>query len=257
MIVGLQSRADAQLFSLGTAQSFAVLGATTVTNTGFSVLTGDLGVSPGTAITGFPDGTFTGTLHAGDATALQAQNDAGIAYTALAGMAPTQNLAGQELGGLTFLPGVYRLSSTAQLTGTVTLDAQGRLDALFVFQIGTALTTATDSSVVMINGGDSSNVFWQVGSSATLGTGTDFMGNILADQSITVTTNANMLFGRALALHGAVTLDTNRIANTGRPFMTEGAGALAVAAPEPATIPLLASLALPLAGLVMRRRLRR
>lgn len=196
--------------SLGTAQSFAVLGASTVTNTGPSVLTGDLGLSPGTAITGFPLGTRTGTTHAADAVALQAQNDVTTQYNALVAATCTQDLTGQDLGGQTLTAGVYCFSSSAQLTGTLTLNAEGNAGAVFIFKMGSTLTTASASSVVLTNGGSLSNVFWQVGSSATLGTGTSFGGNILALASITMTTGAS-LTGRALALTAAVTLDTNNI----------------------------------------------
>jgi hypothetical protein len=196
--------------SLGTAQSYAVLGASTVTNTGPSVLTGDLGLSPGTAITGFPLGTRTGTTHAADAAALQAQNDVTTQYNALVAAACTQDLTGQNLGGKTLTAGVYCFSSSAQLTGTLILDAQGNAGAVFIFKMGSTLTTASGSSVFLINGGYASNVFWQVGSSATIGTTTSFAGNILALASITMTTGAS-LTGRALALTAAVTLDTNNI----------------------------------------------
>src|SRR5450830_579164 len=196
--------------TLGAAGSFAVLGASTVTNTGSSVLTGDLGVSPGLAITGFPPGTVTGTTHAGDAVALQAQIDVTAAYNALTGQACNTVLTGQDLGGMTLPPGVYCFSSSAQLTGTLTLDAQGSASADFIFKIGSTLTTARHSKVQVINGGSDCNVFWQVGSSATLGTGTTFAGNILALTSITLTTGANVS-GRALARNGAVTLDTNTV----------------------------------------------
>ncbi len=203
---------------LGTAGDFGVLGGTTVTNTGLSIIDGgNVGVSPGSAITGFPPGTVVApfTIHAADAVALQAQNDLTTAYNAAAGLAPTQNLTGQDLGGLTLLPGVYFFSSSAQLTGTLTLNAMGDPNAQFVFQIGSTLTTASNSSVVMINDGNmpGCDVFWQVGSSATLGTGTAFEGHILALTSITLTTGASILDGSALARNGAVTLDTNTITN--------------------------------------------
>jgi hypothetical protein len=194
--------------SLGSAAAFAVLGGSTVTNTGSSVVTGDLGVSPGLAITGFPPGLVSGATHAGDATAAQAQSDVGIAYAALAGDACSVDLTGQDLGGLTLTPGVYCFASSAQLTGTLTLDAQGDPDAAFVFQIGSTLTTASNAAVALVNGATSCNVFWQSGSSVTLGTGTAFVGNILALASITLTTGANVE-GRALARTGAVTLDQN------------------------------------------------
>ena len=163
--------------SLGTAANFAVLAGSTVTNTGPTALIGDLGVSPGTAITGFPPGSRDrGTIHAGDAVAAQAEVDLTTAYNVLAGEAVDQDLTGQDLGGHTLTPGVYHFSSSAQLTGTLTLDAQGDPNAVFVFQIGSTLTTASNSSVVLINGADACNVFWQVGSSATLGTSTHVRG---------------------------------------------------------------------------------
>ncbi|OGF22918.1 MAG: hypothetical protein A2V63_09565 [Candidatus Eisenbacteria bacterium RBG_19FT_COMBO_70_11] len=183
-----------------------------MTNTGVTLVTGDLGVSPGTAITGFGPGTgnVIGTIHAGDAVAAQAQDDLTTAYNALAGLPCGTGLTGQDLGGKTLAPGVYCFSSSAQLTGTLYLDAQGDPNAVFIFQIGTTLTTATGSSVVMIGGGRACNVFWQVGSSATLGTGTAFAGNILADASITLNTGAS-LSGRALARVAAVTMDANTV----------------------------------------------
>lgn len=202
---------------LGTAASFAVLAGQTVTNTGPSVINGDLGVSPGSAVTGFPPGTVVppGVIHAADAVALQAQSDTTIAYNDLAGRAVTQTLTDQDLGGMTLTPGVYFFSSSAQLTGTLTLDFQGNPDALFVFQIGSTLTTASNSSVVTINGGigplDACEVYWQVGSSATLGTTTSFIGSIVALTSISLNTGANIVSGRALARNGAVTLDNNVI----------------------------------------------
>jgi Ice-binding-like len=196
--------------SLGTAQSFAVLGGSTVTNTGPSVLTGDLGVSPGAAITGFPPGTRTGTTHAADAAALQAQNDVVTQYNALASLACTADLTGQDLGGKTLTSGVYCFSSSAQLTGALTLNAQGNANATFVFKTGSTLTTASASSVSLINGGNPCGVAWQIGSSATLGTTTSFIGNLIALSSITLNTGANII-GRALARNGAVTLDTNNI----------------------------------------------
>ena len=202
---------------LGTAESFAVLGASTVTNTGPTIISGNLGVSPGAAVTGFPPGVVVppGTIHAADAVALQAQSDVTIAYNDLAGRASNFNLTGQDLGGLTLVPGVYTFSSSAQLTGTLTLDAQGDPNAEFIFQIGSAITTATNSSVELINGADSCNVYWQVGSSATLGTNTEFAGSILALTSITLVTDATILNGRALARNGAVTMDSNQISIDG------------------------------------------
>jgi len=193
--------------AMGTARNFAVLGASTVTNTGPSSLTGDLGVSPGSAITGFPPGTVTGTIHAGDAVAAQAQVDAAAAYNTLVGETCTTNLSGQDLGTLTLTPGVYCFNSSAQLTGTLNLSSAGDPNAVFVFQIGSTLTTATNSAVI-VSGGAPCGVYFQVGSSATLGTGTQFSGNIFALTSITATTGASVS-GGSYALNGAVTMDTN------------------------------------------------
>jgi uncharacterized repeat protein (TIGR01451 family) len=195
--------------TLGAAGSFAVLGASTVTNTGPTTITGDLGLYPGTSITGFPPGlVVSGTKHAADATALAAQNDATIAYNALGQACDTTISA--DLGGSTRTPGVYCSGSSMGLTGTLTLDAQGNPDAVFIFKMGSTLTTASGSKVVMINGGQNCNVFWQVGSSATLGTTSDVVGTIIADQSITLTTGA-IVRGRTLARNAAVTLDSNTV----------------------------------------------
>ena len=198
--------------ALGTTTSYAVLAGSTVTNTGPTSVTGDVGVSPGTAITGFPPGVvMDGSEHSADAAALQAQSDLTAAYTNLAGEACNTDLTGQDLGGLTLTAGVYCFSSTAQLTGTLTLDAQGDPAAVFIFQVGSALTTASNSKVVVINGGSNCNTFWQIGSSATLGTTTSFAGNILALMSISLDTNATVN-GRLLARNGAVTLQSNTAA---------------------------------------------
>jgi len=196
---------------LGSAQGFAVLGASTVTNAGPTVITGDLGVSPGTAVTGFPPGTVTGgTIHAGDATATAAQAAAHTAYANLVAQPCGTNLTGKTLGtspgAVTLSPGVYCFNSSAQLTGTLTLDGSG----VYVFKTGTTLTTASKSSVVLAKGATAGNVFWQVGSSATLGTNTAFVGSIFANISDTITTGASVT-GRVFALTGAVTLSENRI----------------------------------------------
>ncbi|XHR27255.1 MAG: ice-binding family protein [Chthoniobacteraceae bacterium] len=198
--------------NLGAAESFGVLGGSTVTNTGTSTVSGDVGVSPGSAITGFPPGTVVnGTTHANDAVAIQAHADAITAYNTIVAMTATTILTGQDLGGLTLTPGVYYFATSAQLTGTLILDALGDSGASFYFQIGTTLTTAANSSVVLVNGANGANVYWAVGTSATLGTDTSFAGTIIADQSITLTTGASITDGRALAINGAVTLDTNDI----------------------------------------------
>jgi hypothetical protein len=202
--------------SLGTAQAFGVLGGSTVTNTGATIVAGNVGVSPGSAVTGFPPGAVTaGAIHSNDAVAQQAQNDLTTAYNNIASTPCTADLTGQNLGGLTLTPGVYCFSSSAQLTGALTLNALGNPNALFLFRIGSTLTTATGSSVTVINGGSSCHhAFWQIGSSATLGTGTSFAGDILALTSITLTTGANSS-GRLLARNGAVTLDTNNVNTCG------------------------------------------
>ena len=198
--------------NLGGAAPFGVLAGTTVTNTGASQVIGNVGVSPGTAIIGLTPGMVVGTIHAGDAVAAQAQADALAAYNNLAGQACDTVLSGQDLGGLTLTPGVYCFASSAQLTGTLTLNAQGNPDAVFIFQIGSTLTTASNAAVLLVNGGNTCNIFFQVGSSATLGTDTSFEGNIIANASITLDTRAG-IHGRALALNGAVTMDTNTISN--------------------------------------------
>jgi hypothetical protein len=238
--------AYADSITLGTAGSYAVLAGSTVTNTGPSVLNGNLGVSPGSAVTGFPPGIVNGTINKANGPAAQAQSDLTAAYIKAAGLASTGTLTGQDLGGKILTPGVYFFASSAQLTGTLTLNAQGNPNALFVFQIGSTLTTASNSAVIFTNGLVDKNVFWQVGSSATLGTGTAFAGNILALTSITLTTGASITCGSALARNGAVTLDTNTISSCGS-SRTE--------VPEPGTISLMGSGLAILAG-IARRKLR-
>jgi ice-binding like protein len=196
---------------LGSAESFAILGATTVTNTGLTVIKGDLGVSPGTAVTGFPPGTVIGgTIHSNDASATSAHADAFTAYNALAAETCGTNLSGSILGtsanAVTLSPGVYCFGSSAQLTGTLTLSGKG----VYVFQVGTTLTTASASSVVLANGATAADVFWQVGTSTTLGVNTIFVGSIFASVSDTVTGGSSVA-GRIFAITGAVTLDTNAI----------------------------------------------
>jgi type VI secretion system secreted protein VgrG len=220
---------------LGSADAFGVLGASTVTNTGPSVVFQDLGLWPGNSITGFPPGIVLGTIHNDDAVAMQAQADALNGYNVLAGMARTGTLTGQDLGGLTLDSGVYFFASSAQLTGQLTLDFQGLSNMMIVFQIGSTLTTASASSVLIINPGSNDQVYWQVGSSATLGTTTDFYGSVIADQSVTLKTGANVTCGRVIALNAAVTMDTNNI-DTGN-----CAGGGTGTTPEPGTIALLAT----------------
>ncbi len=195
---------------LGTADPFAVLAGTTVTNTGPSVVSGDLGVSPGTAITGFPPGVvINGTQHAADAVALQAQSDLTTAYNDAAGRTPATQVT-SDLGGQTLAPGVYKADAAMSLTGTVTLDGEGDPGAVFIFQAGSTLITASSSTVAVINGTRACNLFWQVGSSATLGTDTTFVGNVLALTSATLQTRTTVQ-GRILARNGQVSLDTNTI----------------------------------------------
>lgn len=192
---------------LGSATSYSVLAGTTVTNTGLTTLQGDLGVSPGSAITGFPPGVSTGAVHAADAVALQAQSDVVTAYNNAAGQPLNTSVSG-DLVGLTLTEGVYKSTSSLALSGRLTLDGQGNPNSVFVFQAASTLITASASSIVLINGARACNVFWQVGSSATLGTASHFKGTILALTSITVQTGTTVE-GRALARNGQVSLDTN------------------------------------------------
>jgi type VI secretion system secreted protein VgrG len=200
---------------LGTAGNFSVLAGSTATNTGASVIDGgNVGVSPGTSLTGFLPGVVQPPFitHSADATALQAQADLTTAYNAAVALPFTQDLTGVNLGGLTLLPGVYKFSSSAQLTGALVLNANNDPNAQFVFQIGSTLTTAAAASVVTINNlGPPCIVFWQVGSSATLGAANAFQGHIMALASITVGAGTTIVSGSALARNGAVTLDTDLI----------------------------------------------
>jgi hypothetical protein len=190
--------------NLATAGSFAVLGGSAVTNTGPSTLNGNLGVSPGTALTGFPPGTVNGSTYAADAVAQQAQSDLTTAYNDAAGRIPPVAVTG-DLGGQTLTPGVYNSASSLGLTGQLTLNAQGDPNAVFIFQAGSTLTTASASDVALINGAQACNVFWQTGSSATLGTASVFTGSILAYTSISVNSDVTVA-GSLLARNGAVTL---------------------------------------------------
>jgi hypothetical protein len=242
----LPMSAGAQSILGPASESFAVLAGSTVTNTGSSVISGNIGVSPGSAITGFPPGTILGgTFHAGDATAALAQTEVTSAYNLLHAEAFTQNLTGQDLGGLTLTPGVYHFTSAAQLTGVLTLDAQGQSSPRFDFQIGSTLTTASGASVQFINGGSGETLYWQVGSSATVGVNTAFLGTIIAQDSITMTTGATNLSGRLLARDGAVTLDSNVVS---RPTVAE--------TPEPGTAALMGSVLCSGVGFALARRKR-
>jgi len=196
---------------LGTANSFVVLAGAGITNTGPTTLNGDLGTFPTTSIAGAGSLTVTGTNHAGDAVTQKAKTDLVTAYNTATGEGPTSPIAA-GLAGRTLKPGVYNSASSIGLAvgGTLLLDAAGDPNAVFVIQAGSALTTGSGSRVLLRNGARSCNVFWKVGSSATLGTGSAFVGTVIALQSITLTTGARVV-GRVLARNGAVTLDTNSV----------------------------------------------
>jgi type VI secretion system secreted protein VgrG len=231
----LYSPSAASAGPLGSADGFAVLGASTVTNTGSTIIAGDLGLSPGSSITGLGSVVLTGTLHT-DATAQQARYDATTAYLAFALLPSARNLTGQNLGGLTLTPGVYKFDSSAQLTGTLNLNGLGDPNAIFIFQIGYTLTTASGSAVNVL-GGENNRVFWEVGSSATLGTGTTFAGSILALASVNMNTGASIPCGRAVSLMDAVTLDSNTISTCSAGVGVSDPGGVGDV-PEPGTLSL-------------------
>jgi Ice-binding-like len=227
--------------SLGpTVSTFGVLAGSTVTSSGATIVVGNLGVFPGTAITGFTGiapggpGTVVGTIHSADAVAGQAQFELTAAYNTAAGL-PSNGLNPPDLGGTTVSPGVHTSSSTLGITGNVTLDGLGNPNSIFVFQIGSGLTTATNSSVTLINNASAANVYWQVGSSATLGTTSSISGNIMAQASISVGTGA-ALAGRALARTGAVTLLGNSVTSPAGPGTTPPS-----ATPAPSSLILVAT----------------
>lgn len=204
------------MISVAQAQSqdtFAIIAGSTITNTGSSIITGNIGLSPGSALTGFPPGTVTSpyTIYRNNAVAAQAQSDLTTAYNVLASRPFSVDLTGQDLGGKTLSAGVFNFNAGSQLTGAVTLDGQGNTNSVFVFNIGSTLTTASASRINLINGAQAANVYFRVGSSATLGSSTQFAGKILANTSITLVTAASIQCGAALARNGAVTLDTNII----------------------------------------------
>jgi hypothetical protein len=189
---------------LGAAAGFGVIGGSTVTSAGVSSINGDLGVSPGTAVTGFPPGALSGTLHLGDAVATQAHADLAAAYADAVGRSPAAPIDG-DLGGVTLAPGVYAAGAALTLAGTLTLDAQGDPGAVFILQAGSTLGTAANSQVILAGGAQACNVFWQVGSSATFGASSELTGTILASTSISIGDGVT-INGRALARDGAVTL---------------------------------------------------
>lgn len=255
----------AQNISLGSAANFSVLGATpNVANTGPTVVTGDVGVWPAASVTGFPPGIVIGTIHLGDSAAQQAQTDLTAAYNDAAGRScpAANNLTGLVLGSggtvLTLVPGVYCFSSTAQLTGNLILNGAG----VYIFQVGSGLTTASGSSITLTNGASACGVWWQVGSSAAVGTTTSLAGNVLALTSITLNTGANVN-GRVLARNGSVTLASNNVTacsgGPSPPVPTPIPPPIAPAAPvpmlEPSALALLAIALAAVAFLVLRRTL--
>ena len=268
---------------LGTAEAFAVLGGSATTNTGSTTLSGNYGVSPGSSL-GMAGVTLTGSsaAHAGDSVAGQAQADLTSAYTGLKGLLPTSNLTGQNLGGKTLKAGVYSFATSADLTGLLILDFEGLANALFVFQTGTTLTTASGSGsavVQIINPGPNDAVYWVVGSAATIGTNTAFEGNILALNQIALQTGATIGCGRALNKSpGPVTMDTNSVSiactntnevnsnglsGTGLGFLggnvinlNTGALVAAAAVPEPGSLALFGFGLAAMIGFTRRRSLR-
>ena len=216
MAVPAVSMAAQPTVNLGTTSSFAVLAGETITNTGSTTISGDaggnVGLHPGTAFPGQAGVTLSGAVHLADAVALQAKNDLVTAYDDAAGRTPVTTIA-TELGGRTLTPGVYDSESgTFQITGTLTLDAQGDPNAVFIFKTASTLKTASGSSVSLLNGARFCRIFWKVGSSATLGTNSHFVGHIFAYTSITANTGATVQ-GQLLARTGAVTLHANTITN--------------------------------------------
>jgi hypothetical protein len=209
LVVSAGAIAAATAVPLATTDSFSVLAGAGITNTGPTVVSGDIGTFPTTSISGLGSMTIGGVNHGGDAVTQQAKNDLTVAYNAAAGEGPTNPITA-DLGGHTLLPGVYNSASSMGLTGALTLNGQGNPDSVFVFQMGSTLTSASGSQIVLTNGAQACNVYWQIGSSATLGTGSSFIGTVLARQSITVTTGVT-INGRMLAQNGAVTLDTDTI----------------------------------------------
>jgi len=197
--------------ALGAAAPFAVLAGSTVTNTGPTSVTGDLGVSPGSAVSGFPPGTLVGTEHAGDPTAGLAEGALTTAYNDAAGRTLCPISIAGNLGGMTLAPGLYKSTSSLEVSsGDLTLDGRGDASAVFIFQMASTLMTTSGRHVVLIGNAKAANVYWQVGTSATFGSTSAFQGTVMADQAITMMTGAS-LTGRVLARIAAVTLDSNAV----------------------------------------------
>jgi len=213
MFMGHDAMAAQAPVALGSADTFAVLAATTVTSTGATTVDGDLGVSPGTGLTGAP--IVNGVTHLGDATAGQAQGDLTTAYNDAAGRSVGAVSEAGNLGGLTLAPGLYKSTSSLEISsGDLTLDAQGDTNAVWIFQMASSFVTTTGRQIILSGGAQAANIYWQVGSSATLGSSSVFKGNILALASITVTTGATVE-GRLLARTGGVSLDSNPVGLAG------------------------------------------
>lgn len=213
MGVAIAFAASPAKVSLGTADNFAILAGSAITNIGSSVVNGDLGLSPGTSVTGFPPATLNGTQHVSDTLAIQAKTSLTNTYTDASNRTPV-TIIGTELGGTTLVPGVYASNAgTFGLTGTLTLDAQGNPDAVFIFKSASTLITASNSRIVLMGGAQACNIFWIVGSSATLGTNSTLEGTVVAVTSITLNTGAHV-DGRVMAQNGAVTLDSSTVIKT-------------------------------------------
>lgn len=210
--VPLQTIAQNSVSLGSSASTLAILAGSSVTNTGSTVVTGDIGLSPGTSIGGFPPGILNGAMHINDAIATNAKADLTAAYDDAAGRTSTQIVTvSGNIGGLTLTPGLYKsTSSLAISSGNLTFDAKGNSAAVFIIQIASSLTVTSGRQVILAGGALASNIFWQVGSSATFGTTSVFKGNILAMQSITLNTGAT-LDGRALARTGGVTMAGNTV----------------------------------------------
>ncbi len=240
LLAPARASAATATIGLGTTASYSVLAGQGVTNTGPSTLSADLGTSPSAAVTGFPPGVVGGATHAADAAAGQAQTDLTTAYDDAAGR-PTTAAVPADLVGSTLTPGVYTAAGPLGLTGTVTLDAQGDPSAVFVIQAPSSLTTGSGSRVALVNGAQACNVFWQVASSASLGTGSGFAGTVLALTSVSLGTGVTV-DGRVLARNGSVTLDDDAFVSStcgtgtspvGSGRTTVGAGSSPVVTPTP------------------------